>query len=84
MVCGAVAMLELRLHFPMADEALRRLDLALGADAFAIIKWQLRQGNWLIALMRPAYNFTLQIFLGGMVLLALLGDRVELARRFLL
>ena len=34
-------------------------------------------GDWLFALMRPAYNFTLQMFFVSMVVLALLGDRVE-------
>ena len=77
MVCGAVAMLELRLHFPIVDGALREFDLALGVDGLAIIDWQLRQGDWLFALMRPAYNFTLQMFFVSMVVLALLGDRVE-------
>lgn len=77
MVCGAVAMLGLRLHFPIVDGALREFDRALGADGLAIIEWQLSRGDWLFALMRPAYNFTLPIFFASMVLLALFGDRLE-------
>lgn len=77
MICGAVAMLVLRLHFPMADSILRSFDLALGFDGLAILDWQLRQGLWLFVPMRLAYIYTLPLFFGGMVLLALLGNRVE-------
>ncbi|HEX8840521.1 MAG TPA: hypothetical protein VF750_08655, partial [Sphingomicrobium sp.] len=37
MACGAIAMLELRLGFPLADVALRKADLALGIDGVAIV-----------------------------------------------
>lgn len=77
MACGAVAMLELRVHLPIADPMLRSLDNALGVDGLAIVEALVRQGDWLFAIMAPAYNYTLQIFFAGLVVLALLGDRVE-------
>lgn len=77
MSCGAIAMLELRLHFPIADPMLRSWDLTLGIDGLAVIERQLEQGDWLMALMALAYNRTLQLFFGGVVVLALFGDRVE-------
>lgn len=77
MICGAVAMLVLRLHFPIADPMLRSFDLALGFDGLAILDWQLRQGLWLFVPMRLAYIYTLPLFFGGMVLLALFGQRIE-------
>lgn len=77
MICGAVAMLVLRLHLPLGDAMLRSVDLALGFDGLAILDWQLRQGLWLFMPMRWAYIYTLPIFFAGMVLLALVGDRIE-------
>jgi hypothetical protein len=77
MTCGAVAMLELRLHFPVADGMLRSFDHALGVDGIAIVEALLRQGRWIFAIMAPAYNYTLHIFFGGLFLLALFGDRLE-------
>lgn len=77
MVCGAIAMLELRLQFPIADARLHSWDRQLGVDGIAIVRWQTQEANWLFTLMKPAYNYTLQIFFGGLVVLALLGDRVE-------
>lgn len=56
---------------------LRSFDLALGFDGLAILDWQLRQGLWLFVPMRLAYIYTLPLFFGGMILLALLGDRIE-------
>jgi len=77
MSCGVIAMLELRLHFPIADPMLRSWDLALGVDGLALVERQLQQGDWLMALMAPAYNHTLGLFFGSVLVLALLGDRVE-------
>lgn len=76
MICGAVAMLVLRLHFPIADPMLRSFDLALGFDGLAILDWQLRH-LWLFIPMRLAYIYTVKLFFAGMVVLALLGDRIE-------
>jgi hypothetical protein len=77
MSCGAIAMLELKLHFPLADATLRSFDHGLGVDGIAIVDWLVRQGRWIFWIMAPAYNFTIPIFFGGLLALALLGDRVE-------
>lgn len=77
MSCGAVAMLELLLHFPLADGPLRAADLALGLDGIRIIEILLRQGHWIFWLMAPAYNLTIPIFFGGLVALSWRGDRIE-------
>jgi PAP2 superfamily protein len=77
MACGAIAMLELRQGFPLADEALRSFDHALGVDGIAIVEALLRAGHWIFWIMAPAYNFTIPIFFAGLVALAWLGDRVE-------
>jgi hypothetical protein len=58
--CGAFAMLELRLHFPLADPMLRSWDLALGVDGLAVSDWLFRHGEWIHALMAPAYNYTIR------------------------
>lgn len=77
MGCGAIAMLELRLGFPLVDGMLRSWDHALGLDGIAMVEALLRLGHWIFWIMAPAYNFTIPIFFGGLVLLAWLGDRVE-------
>ena len=77
MACGAIAMLELRLHFPIADPVLRSWDLALGIDGITIVDGLARQGHWVFRVMAPAYNFTVPIFFAGMVILALFGNRIE-------
>jgi membrane-associated phospholipid phosphatase len=77
MACGAIAMLELKLHFPLTDEMLRSSDLALGIDGIAIVDSLVRLGRWIFWIMAPAYNFTVPLFFAGLVILSLLGDRVE-------
>lgn len=77
MTCGAIAMLELRLGFPVADEMLQAWDHKLGVDGIAIVEALVRQGHWIFALMAPAYNYTIQVFFGGLIALALMSDRVE-------
>jgi len=77
MAGGAIAMLELALHLPLVDGMLRTWDLALGLDGLAITDWLVRQGDWIFALMKPAYNYTILIFFFGLAALSLLGDRVE-------
>lgn len=77
MACGAIAMLELRLGFPLADGRLHAMDEALGVDGIAIVEALLRTGHWIFWLMAPAYNFTIPIFFGGLLLLSWIGERVE-------
>ena len=77
MSCGAIAMLELRLGFPLADGALRSLDHSLGVDGVGIVAALLGLGHWIFWIMAPAYNFTIPIFFGGLVILSLRRDRVE-------
>ena len=77
MSCGAIAMLELRLGFPLADGTLHALDRALGVNGLAIVEALVHQGHWIFWIMAPAYNGTVPIFFAGLVALAFLGDRVE-------
>lgn len=77
MACGAIAMLELRLHFPLADATLRAWDSAAGVNGIALVDWLERTGHWIFWVLAPAYNLTIPIFFGSMLLLAWIGDRVE-------
>jgi hypothetical protein len=77
MACGAVAMLELRFGFPVVDGMLRSFDSAIGVDGIAIVELLVRQGHWIFVIMAPAYNFTVPIFFVSLVVLSLIGDRVE-------
>ena len=77
MSCGAIAMLELRLHFPLTDSLLQSWDHALRFDGIAMVEALLHQGHWIFWLMAPAYNFAIPIFFGSLIILAWRGDRVE-------
>lgn len=54
MTCGASAMLELKLGFPLADGRLHEIDLALGVKASAIMETLLRTGHRIFWIMAPA------------------------------
>jgi membrane-associated phospholipid phosphatase len=77
MACGAIAMLELRLGFPLADGALRKADLAVGIDGIAIVDTLERTGHWIFSVLAPPYNLTIPAFFGSMLILAWTGNRVE-------
>jgi hypothetical protein len=77
MACGAIAMLELRQGFPLKDGMLFSFDHALGIDGIRIVEALLRLGHWIFWIMAPAYNLTIPVFFGSLLLLSWLGDRVE-------
>lgn len=77
MSCGAIAMLELRFGFPLADPMLWSLDRSLGFNGIAAVDMLLRQGRWLFAIMAPSYNYTVPLFFAGLIILSLIGQRVE-------
>lgn len=75
--CGAIAMLELRLGFPKADDLLHRADLALGLDAVQVASAVARRPYFLYAILAPIYEHTLGLFFSSLVVLSLLNDRIE-------
>jgi hypothetical protein len=77
MTCGAIAMLQLRLHFPLADPMLHRADLALGIDGVAIATMVARHHDLMLPVVALIYNNTLQLFFCSLILLSLTRDRVE-------
>lgn len=77
MACGGIAMLGLRLQFPMADHLLRAWDDALWIDGLEIVDGLIRQGQWLFTIMAFVYNMTIPAFAIGLIVLALRGERVE-------
>jgi membrane-associated phospholipid phosphatase len=77
MACGAIAMLELRLHLPLKDPVLWSWDHAIGVDGIAVVDWLERSGHWIFWVLAPAYNLTIPIFFGSMLVLAWIGERVE-------
>ena len=74
---GALAMLGLTLHFPLADGYLHSADRALGLDGVAITERLVEQGQRLFSLMAPAYAYTILVLVGSLVSVALVGRRVE-------
>ena len=77
---AVVATVGLRMHLPLADGALKAVDRAFGFDGLAVIGWLVAQPHWLMSAMSTAYFGTIPFLYLGMVLLALLGDRVEIWR----
>ena len=77
MSCGALSMLGLRLHFPLADRWFWSLDHLLGLDAISIAEQLISQGQWIFSIMAPAYAQTIPLLILSMCCLALLGRRLE-------
>lgn len=77
MACGALAMLSLPLHFPLADGTFHGMDQAIGVDTIALVTRLAGLGPSLFALTWPAYDYTLQLFFGSLVILSLWGDRLK-------
>jgi membrane-associated phospholipid phosphatase len=75
--CGAIAMLGLRIHLPLADNTLFAIDRAIGVDPLAITSWLLARGQWIFAIMAAAYNFTIPLLVLSIAALALTGRRLE-------
>jgi len=77
---AVVAIIGLRMHFPLADGRLNALDHFFGFDGLAVIHWLTTQPEWLMSAMSAAYFYTIPFLYLGMIVLALLGDRVEVWR----
>lgn len=77
---AVVAIVGLQMHFPLADGRLRTLDGLFGFDGLAVIDWLTRQPEWLMSALSAAYFDTIPFLYLGMIVLALLGDRVEVWR----
>jgi membrane-associated phospholipid phosphatase len=77
---AVVAIMGLHMHFPLADGALKAADRAFGFDGLAAINWLVTQPQWLMTAMSKAYFGTIPFLYLGMVVLALLGDRLEVWR----
>jgi len=77
MACGAIAMLELRFGLPLADPMLWSLDRSIGFNGIAVVDMLVRQGHWIFAIMAPSYNYTVPLFFAGLIILSLMGERVE-------
>lgn len=77
MTGGAIAMLELRFHLPLADRALWSLDHRLGFDGLAAVEMLLGQGHWIFEIMAPAYNYTVPLFFASLIALSLMRERIE-------
>lgn len=74
---GTLALLGLRLHFPMADPLLLQADRALHFDAVALVAALVRQGQWIFSLMAPAYAYTIPLLALSMCFLGATGRRIE-------
>lgn len=77
MACGAIAMLELRFGFPLGDPMLWSLDQSIGFNGIAAVDTLARQGHWLFDIMAPSYNYTVPLFFAGLIILSIMGQRVE-------
>lgn len=77
MVGGAIAMLELRLHFPVADGMLHKADLAIGISGVQIATMVAQHRDLLIPVLALVYDNTLQLFFASLILLSMTKHRCE-------
>jgi PAP2 superfamily len=77
---GVIAVVGLHMHFPLADGVLNAIDHSFGIDGLTILASIAAQPRWMIEGMSVSYFSTIPTFYFGMILLAILGDRLELWR----
>lgn len=75
-----VAVLGLRMNMPLRDASLLAMDRAIGVDGPAVLVWSLHQPQWFVSLLSMSYGATVELVCISILLLALLGDRVEVWR----
>jgi hypothetical protein len=74
---GALALLGLRVGYPLADELLHGADLALGFDGVSLSVALVHQGQWIFSIMAPAYAYTIPLLGLSICAHALAGHRLE-------
>jgi hypothetical protein len=74
---AAIALLGLRMQFPMADAKLAGANQALGFDGNTLVSQLVEQGQWIFSIMAPAYAWTIPLVALSICGLGLLGQRVE-------
>jgi membrane-associated phospholipid phosphatase len=79
----AVAVAGLRLGLPRSDGALLALDRSIGVDGAAVLNWTRHQPEWFTHMLATSYGFTVPAVFLSLILLALLGDRLEVWRAVL-
>jgi membrane-associated phospholipid phosphatase len=79
----AVAVTGLRLGMPRSDAALLGMDRAIGVDGAAVLTWTRHQPDWFQHLLSMSYGATVGFVFLSLILLALLGDRIEVWRAVL-
>jgi hypothetical protein len=77
MICGLISLSGLRLHFPLVDRQLLLLDHFLGIDTVGVVRWLSNLPRWVMLTMEGAYHSTIPMVLAGLILLSVLGDRIE-------
>lgn len=77
MACGAMAMLSLPLHLPLADHTFLAIDQAIGADSIAIVTKLASFGPSVFELTWLPYDKTLQLYFLSLLILSICGARVE-------
>jgi len=77
MICGLISLSGLRLHFPLVDRQLLLLDHFLGIDTVGVVRWLSNLPRWVMLMMEGAYHSTIPMVLAGLILLSVLGDRIE-------
>jgi hypothetical protein len=76
----ATAVAGLRLGLPVRDPALLAIDRFVGIDGAAVLDWTWHQPAWFVHLLSVSYGGTVAALFVSMLLLALLGDRLEVWR----
>jgi membrane-associated phospholipid phosphatase len=80
LACCVIAVAGLGLRMPSRDAALLAIDRAIGVDGPAVLVWTLHQPHWFVQLLSTSYGATVGLVFLSFILLAVLGDRVEVWR----
>lgn len=76
LACGVVALLGLRVHWPLQDSFLLSLDRSLGADSLGFLGWVANHRE-LDGILSAAYHCTVPLLVISILAVSLSGDRIE-------
>jgi len=78
-----VAVAGLRLGMRTSDASLLALDRAIGVDGARVLTWTRHQPDWFVHLLATSYAATVPFAFLSLILLSLVGDRIEVWRAVL-
>lgn len=76
----AMAVAGLRLGMPTSDANFLAVDRVMGVDGAGVLAWTRQQPEWFVHLLATSYGATVPLVFLSLILLSLIGDRLEVWR----